>query len=434
MSRENTESRHPKAPPPAAPTALTWVGRGVRVLLVLVILGAGGWVSHYWLTHRPAAKRRPPQFQAVLVEVARVAPQTHAVIVRAMGTVVPARTVQLASQVGGRVVTVSEDFLPGGRFKANERILRIEPRDYELAVQQRASELARAQGDLKVEMGQQSVARREYELLGREIKEGDRELVLREPQLATAQAAVAAAEASLEQANLDLARTAVVAPFNAMVQSRDVDLGAHVNVGTGLASLVGTDAYWVRVLVPVDDLGWIDIPGFNAQTGSEARVYHESAWDADAFREGKVERLMSELEPQGRMARLLVSVEDPLDLNSPSGQRRALILGSYVRVEISGRDLPDVIRVPRTALRDGNRVWVMQPDRTLDIRRVEVAWSGEDHVLVRQGLSDGDLLVTSDIGTPVDGMALRASDGGAAPPEGTPVPAGPPAPQAEGRP
>lgn len=387
-----------------------WSRHVVRLLLVLIILAGGGGISFYWLTHKPTAQRRPPQTQARLVEVSRVRSGTQKVVVKAMGTVVPTRRIQLASRVSGEIVEVSPDFVPGGHFKANQRMLQIEPKDYQLAVQQFTSNLAKAQCDLKVEMGQQSVAQREYELLGQDVQEEDKELLLRQPQLAMVQAAVTAAQASLEQAQLDLKRTNVMAPFNAIVQSRNVDLGSQVNVSTELASLVDTDKYWIQVSVPVDELRWITIPDRSDDKGSLVRVYYESAWGPDALRMGTVERLMTDLEPQGRMARLLVAVADPLELNSDSQNHHSLILESYVRVKIQGPDLEDVVRIPRAALRDGNRVWVMKPDNTLDIRNVTIIWGGSDHVCVTDGPADGDLLVISDLAAPVQGMALRTAD------------------------
>jgi len=348
--------------------------------------------------------------QATLVEVQQVVPQSQTVTVHAIGTVVPARTIQLAAQVSGRIISVSRNFTPGGHFHVNEAMLQIEPRDYELAVQQQDSVLAQAECDLKVEMGQQAVAKRESELLGREIQEEDMELLLRKPQLAMAEAKVKAAQAALEQAKLDLIRTQVVAPFNAMVQSCQVDLGSQVSVGTALATLVDTDTYWVQVSVPVDQLQWIDVPRADDEKGSPVRIYNESAWEAGVFRTGEVRRLMPNLEPEGRMAMLLVVVEDPLDLTAPAGKRHPLILDSYARVEIQGRDLSDVVRIPRTALRDGNCVWVMQPDGTLDIRNVKIAWSGNTDVCICEGLSAGDALIVSDLAVPVAGMALRAAE------------------------
>jgi hypothetical protein len=163
----------------------------------------------------------------------------------------------------------------------------------------------------------------------------------------------------------------------------------------------------VEVSVPIGQLQWIQIPGFNSSEGSPVRVYHESAWGPDAHREGRVVRLKTNLEPRGRMAQILVRVEDPLALEQPPRDRRALILGSYVRVEVEGRAVTDAVRVPRTALRDGDHVWTMDEDASLRIHRVEIAWSTEEYVLVRDGIASGDLIITSDLGAPVEGMKLR---------------------------
>ena len=476
MSANRPETQHaPPAPAPEASAGLRWLGRLVRLLLVLAVLAAGGGVSYYWMTHRPKAHRRPPQAQATLVVARAATPRRHTVVVHALGTVVPARTIQLASRVGGQVIEVRPEFAPGGRFRVGEVMVRIDPNDFVLAVRQqkterarsqavveqrtaevlqRQSDVVRAESELALEMGQQSVSKREYELLGSTVVAGDRDLVLRQPQLRTAKAArdaaaaavrsaegirkaaaaaQNAAEVALETAELDLSRTTIRAPFNAMVQARNVDLGAQVAVGAPLASLVGTDEYWVQVLVPMDKLQWIRIPGVNAEAGSPARVYHEAAWGAGGVRTGVVVRLMTDLEPQGRMVRLLVAVKDPLSLGAAPGRRHPLILGGYVRVEVDGRDLPDVVRVERTALRDGERVWVMRPDGTLDIHKVKVVWGDLENVYVAGGLEKGELLITSDLAAPVQGMALRRAAAAAGEPATKPggKAAGP---TAEGRP
>ncbi len=402
-----------------SPTSRTrrWLGSTIRLLLGLTVLIVGAGISIYWMTHRPTAQRRPPQPEATLVDVSRVQTRDEQVVVRAMGPVVPVASIQLASRVSGQIVEVSPHFMPGGHFNEGEKILQVEQKDYSLAVEQRKSELVKAQRDLKLEMGQQSVAQREYELLEQEVQEEDKELLLRQPQLEMAKAAVSAAEAALEKAQLDLQRTVIVSPFNAMVQSKNVDLGSQVSTGTMLASLVGTDEYWVEVSVPVDELKWISIPGYNGKNGSTVRVYYQSAWGKDAFRVGVVKRLMTDLEPQGRMARLLITVKDPLQLQANPEKRHPLILGSYVRVDIDGVEVPDIAKIPRTAVREANEVWVVSPDKKLDIRTVSIVWSGNDHVYISDGLDDGDLLIMSSLGAPVQGMPLRTTDTSPSPPE-----------------
>lgn len=438
-------------PPPLARRSDGWIGTLIRTVLALAILGGAGAIAVGWLTNRPRARRRRPEAQTTLVEVTAVERQTETVVIRAMGTVVPAREVRLAARVGGEIVEVAPGFVPGGRFEGGATIVRVDPKDYELAVQQQQAELekrkadvqqraaeltqresavTKADSDLAIEMGQQSVARREYELLGEEVDGPDKALMLRRPQLQiakancagaraalasargakqAAEASLAAAQTDLEQAKLDLDRTAVRVPFNAVVRERHVEFGAQVSPGSALASLVGTETYWIQVLVPLDQLHWIRVPDVNSPEGSTVRIAQTAAWGRGVRRTGRVERLMADLEPEGRMARLLVAVEDPLDLKAEPGARHPLVLGSYVRVGIEGRTLQDMVCVPRTALHDGQHVWVMGPGDELEVREVTVVWAGNDHVCVREGLNPGDRLITSDLAAPVEGMALRAA-------------------------
>ena len=298
---ESVKEPTPRNAPPSG-AAKQLLGRGTTLLLVLAILGSAGGISAYWLTHRPHATRRPPSGQAMLVDIQQVQPAEEVVVLRAMGTVVPAQSIGLASRVRGEIVQVSPKFVPGGRFGSGELMVKIDPKDFELsvrlqqaqvknaaanvkqtasAVNQREADLTRAEAELVMEMGRQSAALGEYKLLGETVKPEDQALVLRAPQLKQARAACSAAEAAkqaaaatveaaeaseraskvvLDQARLDLKRTELRAPFNAMVRSRSVDLGAHVSVGSPMASLVGTDEYWVEVSVPVDELKWIRIP------------------------------------------------------------------------------------------------------------------------------------------------------------------------------
>lgn len=388
---------------------LVWLGRVARLVLLFGILGGAAWIAYYWMSNPLTAQRRKPQKQARLVSVRTVERRSHVVTVRAMGTVVPERSVSLSARVSGEVVEVSPDFQPGGRFEAGQQVLRIDPTDYRLAVARAEADLAKAEADLSVELGQQSVARREYELLKEDIKPEDAELVLRKPQLAMARAAVAVRRAALEEARLDLSRTSITSPFNAMVRTRQVNLGAQVGASTVLADLVGTDTYWVEVSVPVDQLNWIDIPGYNAEVGSTVRIYQRN-WPDGRYRTGRVVRLRADVEPQGRMARLQVAVDDPLHLASDPQQRQGLLLDSYVRVEIRGRTAGDVVAITRTSLRDGSMVWVMNEQKQLVIRPVTIAWSDAETVLVETGLETGDRIVTSDIQAPVEGLTLRTAD------------------------
>ncbi|MCG8509811.1 MAG: efflux RND transporter periplasmic adaptor subunit, partial [Rhodospirillales bacterium] len=251
------------------------VGTGLKIIVPLAILGGAAFAAVSLMMTGPKAERKPPIRQARLVEVMPVELTRQPVTIHAMGTVRPDREVELKPRVSGQVVWLSEEYLPGGLLSEGQQLVRIDPKDYELVVRQRQADVAKAESDLKIEIGQQSIARREYELLGEVVSDEERELVLRGPQLAQVQADLEMARASLEQAQLNLARTRVLVPFNTIIQSREVNLGTEITTSTTLANLVGTDAFLIEIAVPVDQLRWIDVPRNAGETGSRVRIYND---------------------------------------------------------------------------------------------------------------------------------------------------------------
>lgn len=380
-----------------------------RLILPLLVVGAGLALAMNYVNNPPKATRQPSPRLPRLVEVMPVRFTDERVVVHAMGTVMSAREVSLQPRVSGQIVKVSDEFVPGGHFNEGDVLVVLDPSDFLLAVRQRESDLAQAKSALDLEFGQQAVAKREFEMLGEAVKEDERALVLRQPQLARAQAALDTAQAALDLAKLNLERATVRAPFNAMVRERLVNLGMQVTPSTTLAKVTGTDAFWIEVAVPVDELQWIRVPRSNGQTGSVVRVFNEAAWGASVFREGRVIRLMADLEKEGRMARLLVEVIDPEALLSSQNGKPRLLLDDYVRVEIEGIELKSVASLERRLVRDGDTVWVMNGEKKLEIRPVQVAFRGRDRLYVRDSLRDGELIVTSDLASPVAGMPLRTA-------------------------
>ncbi len=385
------------------------VGLWFRRLLPILVL-AGAIVFGIILIKTPprAASRPQQQRQATLVEVQSITFMTQPVRIEAMGTVTPAKRIELMPRVGGEVQWVSEDLVPGGVFEKDAKILQIDPVDYEIAKRAAEKSVTEARTNLRIEQGAQAVARQDYELLGEVIGEGDRDLVLRKPQLEMAEATVSAAEAELERAQIDLSRTNVKAPFNAIVEGDTVNMGARVTSTTSLTTLIGTDYYWIEAAVPVGQIKWIKIPGRNSEIGSAVRIYDEAAWGKGQFRIGTVKQLAASLEEQGRMARIIVAVEDPLGLKGESKSR--LLIGSFIRVEFEGREVENALRLPQSLIHENDKVWVFAAEGTLDIRPVEIAVRARDYVVVTGGLNRGDRIITTEISAPVQGMALRIED------------------------
>jgi RND family efflux transporter MFP subunit len=361
------------------------------------------------MQNSPRARRRKPARQAKLVQVRPVHKADCITTVTGMGAVIPAQQVALQPQVTGKIVEISDDVIPGGVVQAGQKLVTIDHRDYEILVKQRHSDVARAEKDLKVEQGNQAVAKQEYELLGEVVTDEDRELVLRQPQLAAAESALESAEAALDKAELDLARCDIAAPFNAVVRHKHVDVGATVSLNSQLVTLIGTDEAWVEVMVPVTKLKWLDIPQNNGQRGATVNIYNNSIWGSGRSRTGRVIRLAGELETQGKMAKLVVAVDDPFSLKPENRGKPQLLMGSYVSAEIQGRMLTSVFPVDRSHVRDKDTVWIMDDGGRLEIRPVEIAYEGPDKVYVSDGLSENERLVVTDIAAPVAEMPLQVA-------------------------
>jgi RND family efflux transporter MFP subunit len=398
----------------------------VTVGLFLLTLAIGVGVAVALVKAKPDPKKSSKPQRAYPVEVHAVMESTQAIHVLANGTVISAQEIILQPEVIGRIVWKNPDFVPGGRIKKGAPLLRIDPRDYASAVEQQLAQLESRRLAFDQERSRRVIAQREWDLFGDAgTPEADpdasgRALALREPHLRSAEASLRAAQTAVDQSRIALSRTQIVAPFNALVQSENVDLGQLVSPNAQLARLVGTDAFWVQASVPVDNLPWIRIPGLNAEQGSSAIVAQQVGAGA-VERKGHVIRLYGDLDPVGRMARVLVQVDDPMRLDpavdpvtnavgegtpDPNTSALPLLLGAYVRVHIDAGQLEGVVEVPRGSLHEGNLVFVADEENKLRIKRPTIVWRRESTVLVR-GLKSGDRVITSQLATPLEGMDVR---------------------------
>ncbi len=370
-----------------------------RFLPLALIIGAIiGAVILVKTAPRPA-RQQPPPLRS-LARVIEPEPNNQPVIVRTMGVVIPAQEIDLEPLVGGEVVWVHPQFEEGARYQEGEVLVRIDPADYEIALAMAEAQVARANYEYELELGRQDVARREWKLIREDRPASPREetLALRKPQLENVEAGLASARAAREQAELNLERTHLKSPFNALLRQRLTEIGSVVNPQEAVATLVGTDAFWVQVAIPVDRLGALE--NFEGPATIRLAGNNPTRW------RGTVIRLLGDLEQSGRMARLLVAVPQPLD-QYPA---MPLLLGSYVHVDLEGRQLEQVMVLPRSALREEDRVWLATAEDTLEIRAVEVAWRDNESVYISGGLAAGERVIVTDLAIPVAGMPLIVQD------------------------
>jgi RND family efflux transporter MFP subunit len=385
----------------------------LKALLPIVIIGGAAWSVRALYLTRPSAGREDVPPPVPIVSVAALEPRDHRITIEAYGTVVPARRVMLRTQVSGRIIEHHPALVPGGVLPQGAQVLCIDPTDYELRVRQEEVALASARASFELEQGQQVVAAKEWALLKDEIEAPQEmeDFALRRPQQRRAQAEVEAAENRLALARLDLARAVLHAPFNALVLDESVEPGQLISPQDEVAELVGTDQFWVRVAIPYEVLGRIRFAAGPEQRGSAAEVFVTANHEQSRPRAARVLRLLGDLSERGRMARVLISIDDPLNLtgdHSPGAP--PVLINSYVRVAIDAGTLADVVAIPRVALRENAEVWVRDSTGRLRIRPVDIRWRQADSVLVADRFEPNEQLIVSRLAVVVPGMPVRVGD------------------------
>lgn len=383
------------------------MNRAGRVGLPLIVLGACIAAGMLIIQTAPEAERRAPEPALPTVEIVAATPQSYAVTLTSQGIVSPRTQSSLSAEVAGRVVHVYEALRSGGFVEPGQRLLEIDPRDYENAVVIARSELAEARLNLSEEKARGEQAREDWQRLGLD-GEPD-QLALRRPQLESARARVAAAEARLEQARVDLQRTRVTAPYAGRVLERSVDIGQYVTTGTVLARLYAVDYVEIRLPLGNHQLRHIDLPESYRDTDRTpepvpARIHAGIGGTTHTWR-GRIVRTEGDIDTDTRQWFVVAQVDDPY---ARRGGRPPLKVGQFVTASIEGRRLEDVYVLPRIALRPGNEVITVAADRSLERRAVEVAWETRDEVVLR-GLSPGERVVVSTVSFAVEGTRVRVA-------------------------
>lgn len=375
----------------------------IAITLGAVALGVIGFKILVGMKPELERKKPPPPVPVVRSVVVETGEQT--IRIAGEGTVRPLREIALVPQVGGKVISLSPAMVDGGAFKAGEPLVWIDPADYEVAVTLAKASVKNAESSLQMAEEDAAASLEEWELLRKgdpDRPEAPPPLVAKTPQLAAAQARIEADRANLAKAHLDLGRARITAPFDGRVSSEGVDVGQYVVPGQALGTLYSTDA--AEIVVPLESrsLAWIDVPGFTSDDGDGSQVVVKAHFAGqDRTWKGRIARAEGALDTQTRMVNVIVQVDAPYATKPP------LVIGLFVTLEIEGHKLAGAAVVPRSALRQGRMVWVVDDEDRLRFREVEVALSRGDEIVIRSGLQSGDRVAVSTLGAVTDGMLVR---------------------------
>lgn len=346
-----------------------------------------------------------PEIIPISVRVAEVRSESVQLFIESQGKAQAARQASLSSNVQGPVAWVSPSLEAGAYVKAGEPLLRLELADFETAVAR--SRATYEQASAEAEFAAADLARI-TELAAKRLA-SESELQNAERAATVTSARLADAEAALEQSELDAERSILRAPFNAVVASRDVELGQFVNRAQSVAVLFDADSVDVRVPLAIRQLGYLDVPmGFRGEFESVQAPKVElvgSYGGKQYIWEGKLLRTEATIDPNSNTVQSIIRIEQPTaDLG---GETIPLPIGLFVEARIAGKLVEDIISLPRSAIRNNSQVLVVDAENKMYYRDVDIFRLEQDRVLISGGLVPGEKICTSPIQAVVDGMSVR---------------------------
>lgn len=365
--------------------------RWKRVLLIVAIL-AGGVVASIAMSalREPPAKKEAEKLD-MLVEVQVLKPMNANFSIQSQGTVRPRTETVLSSEVSGTIVDVSPKWMAGGVFEEGEVLLRVDPTNYTVAVDQ-----AKA-----------LVKQRQIEFDGAEklLSQGYRA----ESEHASAAAALASAKAELVRANRNLERTFIRLPYAGMVRSKEADLGQFVNPGTRVGVVFAIDYAEVRLPLTDQDLGFLELPGAidirdtGAGNGPEVELKTVTRGKSTSWK-ARIVRTEGVVDEKSRVTYAVALIADPYQL---LGDDTVLPMGTFVSATIAGTRREGVYRVPRSALKGASELLFVDDQDTIQIRAVNIVRSDADYTYIEGGIEEGERIILTAVESPVSGMRVR---------------------------
>ncbi|MCY4565558.1 MAG: efflux RND transporter periplasmic adaptor subunit [Gammaproteobacteria bacterium] len=392
-----------------------------RIVTPIAVLVVAVGIGSALVLNRPEAKQQPRQPPVLLVDTLTAARVPTTFTVTTQGEVAPRTETTLISEVSGQIVEVSPSFVSGGFFNAGELLVRIDPRIYDARVKRARANVASARTQVATENAMAGYALEDWHRLQQlqadedwqqehaghgHTREAPSELVLRKPQLAAALAQLESAEAELIEAEGDLERTSIRAPYSGMVREKLADVGQYVRVGDRLAGIFAVDYAEVRLPLTQADLQFLDLPRTTGATPVPVTLTARVA-GADQRWDGAVTRTEGIFDNRTRVLYAVAQVQDPYGIDN--ARPEPLRIGTFVNAEVQGRNAGALFAVPRHALYKGTTVWLVDEDNRLQAAEIGIVRADTDTVYVDGGLEAGDRICITPMEQPLPGMPVRTS-------------------------
>jgi multidrug efflux system membrane fusion protein len=354
-------------------------------LLAGAVLLIGAGVGAYF-PHGPApGHAAEPTSDAAAPLVPITAAQAHKggvpIVLEGLGTVTPINTATIRTQVQGTLDSV--DFVEGQEVKRGDVLAKIDPRVFEAQVDQAKAALARDQAGLK---NSQTNFARTQPLAARGFAT-QQLLDTQDSQVAQGQGTVALDKAALEAAQTQLSYTTITAPFDGITGIRRIDPGniVHPTDTQGLVILTQLKPISIIFTLPSTDIPDVQ----KAIASGEASVDAYDAANKRKLDHGSLMLIDNQVDASTGTVRLKASFPN---------EKKNLWPGSFVNIHLTIAIRHDAVTVPLTAVLQGPSgafVYVVDANHVVSVRNVKAGPSREGKVLIDQGLSGDETVVTA---------------------------------------
>ncbi len=372
-----------------------------RIILPALILGGALLIYGLLVGTQPELTHSTSERQPTTIRATTVITQPHTLRVKAEGSARAITETSLIAQVPGEVIWVSPSLRSGGHFNQGETLLRVDTRDLGIQHQKAQASVVRARAELTYAT---SELNRLKALMAKEMV-SDSALAQAERAQAVASAATLNAEADLDQADRNLERATMVAPFNGRVKNEYIDVGQFLQPGKVVADIYNSDGMEVRIPLPDSQLAYLNSEimqaGFFINDETSAVTLWASFGGTRQEWQGRLVRTDGEIQAKSRMLNVIVSVEETVNKNGV-----ALPAGLFLNALIEGNTLNDAVLLPRSAIRNDSQVLVVDDDQTLHFRDVEILRFEEDLAVITAGLRPGETVCVSPLQYVVEGMPV----------------------------
>ncbi|SDK29093.1 efflux RND transporter periplasmic adaptor subunit [Microbulbifer yueqingensis] len=378
----------------------------IKTAAPVLVLALGLGVVQIMSATKPAPEKKEEEPRPVSLLYSEAHEESVHLAVATQGEVRPHTEIDLTPQVSGRIVSISDSFAEGAGFEPGQALIQLDDADYRLAVARAEAGVAQAEVLLLQARAAARIKRQQWTSInpGKEPTP----LQVNQPQVAEAEARLRSAKAELADAKVNLARTKITLPFRGRVISRNVGVGQFVTASTPLGRVFATDRVEVRLPLTDSQLQELGLPmGFVASDkhpGPPVTLSARVGRDQHQW-QGHIVRTQAAVDQQTRLIYAVAEVTDPYGAGASNGV--PLAVGLFVTAETEGTQARQALVLPREALRNADKMYVIDAEDRLDIRTVEVLSTSENRVVVASGIAEGERVVTSTIANAVDGMEVQ---------------------------